>query len=75
MFGAPNAPKLQNFSSIAVFVWCTSELRNTAMLEKILKFWGMRGTKHCNARKISKILKFPDLWQSSLHSFAEFPDC
>ena len=44
----------------------------TAMLEKILKFWGMRCTKHCNARKIPKVLKFRDLWPSILHSLQNF---
>ena len=28
--------------------------------------------KHCNARKIPKILKFRDLWPSSLHSLQKF---
>ena len=28
-------------------------------------FWGMRCTKHCNARKIPTILKFRDLWSQA----------
>ena len=42
---------------------------------KIPKFWGMRCTNHCTARKIPKIPKIPkhcDLWPSSLHSLQTF---
>ena len=35
---------------------------------QIPKFWGVRCTKLCNAQKILKILKFRDLWPSSLRS-------
>ena len=46
--------------------------QNTAMLEKISNFVALRYTKQCNARTILKILKFYDLWPSSLHSLQSF---
>ena len=46
--------------------------QNTARLEKFLNFVALRYTKHCNAQKNLKILKFRDLWPSSLHNLQNF---
>ena len=63
----------QNFRISRAFQ-CLVYLRATkhCNARKIPKFWGMRCTKDCNARKIQKILKFRDLWPSSLHNLQKF---
>ena len=50
MFGVPHSYEISEFLGHSS-VWHPSELRKTAMLEKTLKFWGMRCTKNGNARE------------------------
>ena len=63
-----SCPKTLGFSR-HYSVWCTSELRNTAMLQKSQSFQA-RGAAHTVMREKSQNHNFPDLlWPSSLHNF------
>ena len=67
---------LENFR-IFGFFWalqCLVHLtpQNFQIFWALRCFVALRCAKHCNAQKILKILKFRDLWPSSLHSLENF---